>query len=79
VPKGLENFAVTEINYLMRSKKIVEKFLNTQDDPLTALLMWSLRIRTMEEVRNFHLATSKSLSQQGISFRPDEGGYRFFE
>jgi len=79
VPRSWENFAVQELNYLLRSKKFVELIRNVDKDPLAALLALKERLLLMDEVRSFHKKTFGDLLSVGISFSPEEGGYKFFK
>ena len=79
VPRGWEDFAVQELNYLLRSKKFVELIRNVDKDPLAALLALKERLLLMDEVRSFHKKTFGDLLSVGISFSPEEGGYKFFK
>lgn len=79
VPRGWEDFTVQELNYLLRSKKYVELIRNVDKDPLAALLALKERLLLMDEIRSFHKKTSGDLLSAGISFSPEEGGYKFFK
>lgn len=79
VPKGYENFAVRELNYLLKSRRVAEILRNAEKDPLAALLVASLRLSLLNEIREFHKSTSKELTGNGIIFSKGEGGYKFFE
>ncbi|OGF70331.1 hypothetical protein A3H65_00125 [Candidatus Giovannonibacteria bacterium RIFCSPLOWO2_02_FULL_45_14] len=79
VPREWENFAVGELNYLLRSKKYVELIRNEDKDPLAALLALKERLLLMGEARSFHKKTAGDLLAAGIKFSPEEGGYKFFK
>jgi hypothetical protein len=79
VPVGYETFAVEELNYLSKTKRVVEAFRNAEQDPLSALVLLQRRISLMDEVKQFHQETKESLAQNGISFEPNENGYLFFQ
>ena len=79
VPRSQENFAVQELNYLLRSKKFVEFIRNVDKDPLAALLALKERLLLMDEVRSFHKKTFGDLLAAGIKFSPEEGGDKFFK
>ena len=78
-PKGYENFAVTEINYLIKSRRVVEILRNADKDLLSSLLMLNFRLALMDEMRAFHQKTGKALLERGIVFSPEEGGFTFLQ
>lgn len=79
VPKSEEDFALAELNYLLKSKRLVEIIRNADRDPLRALAVLDGRIKLMKEIKKFHNATGQNLSEKGISFGPKEGAYRLFQ
>jgi len=79
VPKDYKDFAVTEINYLIKSRRVVEILRNADKDLLSSLLMLNFRLSLMEEMRAFHQKTGKELLEKGIVFSHDEGGYTFLQ
>lgn len=79
VPKGLENFALKELNYLLKTRRAVEILRNAGADPLAAMAILQLRVSLMSEVNNFHQDTKKELLKNGISFESGEGGYILFQ
>lgn len=79
VPRGYEDFAVRELNYLQQSKQIVESFKKAELDPFLVVVAAPKRIKLVEEIRKFHIETGQILTQRGIVFRPNEGGYIFFQ
>jgi len=79
VPRGYEDFAIAELNYLLKSMRVVEVIKNAESDPLSAILASSLRLNLMNEIRKFHLATADELRKKDVVFLKDEGGYKFFE
>jgi len=79
VPAGYEDFAIRELSYLLKSRRMVEILRNTETDPLAAIVIAPARIALMKEVRQFHQNTKQSLAAAGITFAPGEKGYTFFE
>ena len=79
VPAGYEDFALKELFYLEKSKRIVQRIQTIEHDPLAALAMIQRRIDLMREIRKFHLEAAEGLSKKGVTFSPGEGGYKFFE
>lgn len=78
VPKGYEDFALAELNYLMRTKHLVSILRRANQDPLAAMIAAQLRVDLMREVRGFHEETGQTLAQKGITFDASEGGYQLF-
>ena len=78
VPRGWENFATQEIEYLIRSREIVEKFKKAGEDPMTALVLLPKRVELMAEINKFHEETGKALGQAGIIFLESEEAYQLF-
>jgi len=78
VPKGYEDFAVNELNYLTETKKIIEGMQNSDKDPLTGIIMLKLRKAVMAEVREFHKSTGQSVLKSGIVFKLSDPGYKLF-
>lgn len=65
-PPDYKNFAVREINYLIRTKRMIEIFRNTESDPLATAVIFKRRVELMQEIAEFHLATRKELDAKGI-------------
>ncbi len=78
VPKGYEDFALAELNYLLRTRRLVSLFRRADQDPLAAMIAAQLRVDLMREVRRFHEETGQALAQKGITFDTAEGGYQLF-
>lgn len=78
VPRGWEEFAIAEINYLSRIKRVAEILRRSEQDPLAALSVLKLRLGLAEELIDFHQKTSRILNQQGIVFDSNEGAYLIF-
>lgn len=78
VPRGWEEFAAAEINYLSRIKRVAEILRQSEQDPLAALSVLKLRLELAKELIDFHQKTSRTLNQQGIVFNSDEGAYLIF-
>lgn len=66
VPPDYKDFAVREINYLIKTKRMIEIFRNTESDPLATALIFKKRVELMQEIVEFHLATRKELDAKGI-------------
>ncbi|MBI4032214.1 hypothetical protein HY374_00740 [Candidatus Berkelbacteria bacterium] len=78
VPKGYEEFAVRELNYLLRTRRLVSLFRRADQDPLAAMIAAQLRVDLMGEVRKFHEETGRALAAKGITFDTSESGYQLF-
>lgn len=78
VPKGHEDFVLTELNYLVRTKHLVSLLRRADQDPLAAMIAAQLRVDLMREARKFHEETGQALAQKGITFGTSEGGYQLF-
>lgn len=66
VPPDYKDFAAREINYLIRTERMIEIFRNTESDPLATAVIFKKRIELMQEIAEFHLATRKELDAKGI-------------
>lgn len=78
VPKGYEDFALAELNYLSGTKQLVSILRRANQDPLAAMIAAQLRANLMQEVRAFHQETGQALAQKGITFDASESGYQLF-
>ena len=65
-PSSYADTAVRELNYLLRTKRMVEIFRNTPTDPLATVLILSRRLELIAEMAQFHLEVSRDLHQKGI-------------
>ena len=79
VPRGWENFALTELAYLARTKQILEKMRSSASDPLVFLILLPKRVETMQQVRKFHQETGTLLAENGIIFKEGESAYQLFQ
>lgn len=78
VPRGYEEFAVRELNYILKTKKGVEVLARLDRDPAAAALMYPARLKLRRQVGIFHWLISATLTARGITFNPGEGGYAYF-
>ena len=79
VPEAYRDFAVNELNYLLKTKRGVETLARFETDPLAASLMLVKRRALQREIKVFHLKTLLALASNRIIFTPDEGGYAYFQ
>lgn len=79
VPNGYQEFAVRELNYLLKTKRAIEVMSQLQADPLAAVVMLRKRFELSEEVINFTKQTKSDLEAKNIVFSPMEVGYSFFQ
>lgn len=70
VPSQYLSFAVRELDYLLRTRRLIEIFRNTPDDPLAAALAVRERFDLLIKIAGFHAETIKELLESGISFNP---------
>lgn len=78
VPRTYLNFAVKELDYIIRTKRAVEILRNAQSDPLAAAIVLPKRIEIYQQIAELHRETSSEIKAQGITFRPQESGYAYF-
>lgn len=66
VPSAYVAVTVEELNYLLKTKRAIEIFRNTEQDPMAAVLAIQGRLDLVVEMAKFHAETLQSLRQQGI-------------
>lgn len=77
VPRGYEKFAVQELNYLLKSKRILEILRGADRDPLMAMAALEPRIDLAAEIVVFHRDTGKFLADKGIAYAREQWGVMF--
>ena len=65
-PSDYAGTAVRELNYLSRTKKMIEIFRNTQNDPMASAIIIPERVNIMADMANFHLEISRELVAKKI-------------
>ena len=69
VPVGYADIAVKELNYLGETKRLVEIFRNTPNDPVSTVIAVQKRLALLQEMAQFHLEVSRTLQEKGIAGR----------
>ena len=70
VPSDYVSDAVRELNYLLETKRAVEIFRNTENDPLATLIIFKRRIELLGEMTQFHREIVAGLITKGITVAP---------
>ncbi|MBI4132749.1 MAG: hypothetical protein HY473_01445 [Candidatus Sungbacteria bacterium] len=70
VPSKYVSFAVRELNYLLQTKRAIEIFRNTQNDPLATVLAIRGRFDLLLKIASFHAEVINDLYASGIRFNP---------
>lgn len=78
-PPDCREFAVRELGYLLETKRAMEIFRNTPNDPLASALIVKPRTELFLEMARFHQETKAALDAKGIVFSNTEGGYAYFQ
>ena len=77
VPRGYEDFAVRELNYLLKSRRLAEIIRGADQDPLLAMAVLEPRIDLTREIRNFHRDMGKFLAEKNIAYAGERWGVMF--
>lgn len=77
VPRGYEDFAVKELSYLLRSRRMAEIIRNADTDPLLVMAILELRIDSPAEIADFHRQTGKLLTNEKIAYANEKWGVMF--
>lgn len=70
VPSNHVSFAVQELNYLLETKRAIEIFKNTQNDPLATVVAIRGRFDLLLKIAKFHAETINGLYASGVRFNP---------
>ena len=77
VPRGYENFAIRELNYLLKSRRMTEIIRNADTDPLLAMAALEPRINLGVEFVVFRRDIGKFLADKGIAYSGERWGVMF--
>ncbi|MBI2639699.1 MAG: hypothetical protein HYW90_02285 [Candidatus Sungbacteria bacterium] len=72
VPSKWTKFAKDDIWYLSKTLAAVKILKNSENDPVSSLLILRDRIQLVEDMKNLYLDTKKNLAAAGIAFEKDE-------
>ncbi len=78
-PADYQNFAVQEVNYILKTKRAIEIFRNAENDPLAAAVTVAPRIELLQEMNDFFQKTKNKLNAQGIIFGAADNAYALFQ
>ncbi len=79
VPSDYQNLVVTELNYILETKRAAEIFRNTASDPIATAIIARRRIDIFRELALTHQKIKTLLTSKGVSFDPSEGGYVYLQ
>lgn len=65
-PSRYADFAVEEVNNLFLTKRIIEIFQNTPNDPIATILVFRKRIEVMNDMAQLHLRVTRELHENGV-------------
>ena len=77
VPPGYEDFAIKELGYLLKYRKMLEIIGSADTDPLMAMAVLEPRIELSAEIADFHRGMGKFLLNKGIAYEAERWGAMF--